>query len=335
MLVALKIRFRTGQKARPAFTAPKLRGRSRAFTLNQREPEAFTLLPQSHGRCAFTFAKPRGQNAFTWRERSPLRSCPAVSSRRNETQAEVSNEGGFTLLKVRERINAFTLLELLIVVGIMAILMALIAPAFTTLKSAGDVTSAAYTIKGVLEQARTYAMTNNTYTWVGFAGSVGTGATVTGQVSIAVIASNDGTQLGSSSPTASPFVIGTGTGTAVQVGKLIQVQNTHIGNIVAPTNDGTEFESRPAVPGSSRISSAGNSPHSFTVGVGTPQQTTFNRWIQFSPRGEALLNGGSTNIARYAEVGVLPAHGTVLANTPNIAAIEIGGLEGSIKIYRR
>jgi hypothetical protein len=30
------------------------------------------------------------------------------------------------------------------------------------------VTSAAYAIKGVLEQGRTYAMANNTYTWVGF-----------------------------------------------------------------------------------------------------------------------------------------------------------------------
>jgi prepilin-type N-terminal cleavage/methylation domain-containing protein len=229
--------------------------------------------------------------------------------------------------------NAFTLIEMIVVIGIIAILMVLVVPAFTTLKSAGDVTSAAYTIKGVLEQARTYAMTNNTYTWVGFAGSVGPLVTATGQVSIAVIASNDGTPLGSSSSTASPFVIGTGTGTAVPVGKLIQVQNTHIGNTGTPTNDGTEFESRPAFIGSAglyRISSAGNSLHSFTV-----QQTTFNRWIQFSPRGEALVNGGSTNIARYAEVGVLPAHGTVLANTPNIAAIEIGGLEGSIKIYRR
>jgi prepilin-type N-terminal cleavage/methylation domain-containing protein len=263
-----------------------------AFTAKQREPEAFTLWPKL-------------------RRRSPLRSCRAVVPR-------LRDEGGFTLL------------ELLVVIGLIAIMMVLIAPAFTTLKGAGDVTTAAYTIKGVLEQARTYAMANNTYTWVGFAGSVGTGATVTGQVSIAVIASNDGTQLGSSSPTASPFVIGTGPGTAVQVGKLIQVQNTHIGNTGTPTNDGTEFESRPAVAGSYRISSAGNSPHSFTV-----QQTTFNRWIQFSPRGEALLNGGSTNIARYAEVGVLPAHGTALAPTPNIAAIEIGGLEGSIKIYRR
>ena len=36
------------------------------------------------------------------------------------------------------------------------------------LKGGTDVTSAAYTIKGVLDTARTYAKANNTYTWVGF-----------------------------------------------------------------------------------------------------------------------------------------------------------------------
>ena len=73
---------------------------------------------------------------------------------------------GFTLPKLRERINAFTLLELLIVVSIVGLLLALIAPAFTTIKGSTDVTSAAYTIKGVLEAARTHAKTNNTYTWI-------------------------------------------------------------------------------------------------------------------------------------------------------------------------
>lgn len=62
----------------------------------------------------------------------------------------------------------FTLFELLIVVGIIGLLMVLIAPAFTTIKGGTDVTSAAYTIKGVLDTARTYAKANNTYTWVGF-----------------------------------------------------------------------------------------------------------------------------------------------------------------------
>jgi len=214
------------------------------------------------------------------------------------------------------------------VLGIITLLLVLVAPAFTSIKSAGDVTSAAYTVKGMLEQARTYAIANNTYAWAGFAGSIGT--SVTGQISIAVIASNDGTQLGSSSGTSSAFVIGTGSGTATQVGKLIQLQNTHIGDTGVPTNNGTEFESRPNVPAPFRMSSAGNTLHSFTV-----QQTTFNQWIQFSPRGEAVVNGGTNQIARYAEVGLLPTHGSALATTPNIVAIEIGGMEGSVKIYRR
>src|SRR5712664_3703442 len=64
--------------------------------------------------------------------------------------------------------GGFTLLELLIVVGIIALLLVLTAPAFTYLKGGNDVTSAAYTIQGVLDTARTYAKANNTYVWVGF-----------------------------------------------------------------------------------------------------------------------------------------------------------------------
>ena len=76
----------------------------------------------------------------------------------------------FTLPRQRdpESIRGFTLLELLVVVGIIALLLVLIAPAFTYIKGGTDVTSAAYTIKGVLDTARTYAKANNTYAWVGF-----------------------------------------------------------------------------------------------------------------------------------------------------------------------
>src|SRR6476659_10161547 len=74
-------------------------------------------------------------------------------------------------------VRGFTLLELLIVVGIIGLLLVLIAPALTTIKGGTDVTSAAYTIQGVLDTARTYAKANNTYTWVGFAGSIGAATT--------------------------------------------------------------------------------------------------------------------------------------------------------------
>ncbi len=84
----------------------------------------------------------------------------------------------------------------LIVVGIIATFLVLIAPAFTYIKGGTDVTSAAYTIKGVLDTARTYAKANNTYTWVGFSGSIG--SNITGNVALVVVASKDGTDLGTS-----------------------------------------------------------------------------------------------------------------------------------------
>src|SRR6266853_20295 len=102
-----------------------------------------------------------------------------------------------------DRRRAFTLIEMLVVMGIIAILMALLAPAFTSLKSAGDVTGAAYTIKGVLDTARTYAKANNTYTWVGFfeedVSSTTPGAAGVGRLVVSVVASNDGTIIYTSS----------------------------------------------------------------------------------------------------------------------------------------
>src|SRR5947208_5965345 len=106
---------------------------------------------------------------------------------------------GFTSLKQRERAGAFTLLELLIVISIIAVLMVLIAPAFTSLKSGGDVTGAAYTIKGVLDTARTYAKANNTYTWVGFyeedVSQPSPAPAGTGRIVLSIVASKDGTMI--------------------------------------------------------------------------------------------------------------------------------------------
>jgi prepilin-type N-terminal cleavage/methylation domain-containing protein len=229
---------------------------------------------------------------------------------------------------------AFTLLELLIVVGIIGLLMVLIVPAFTIIKSAGDVTSAAYTIKGVLDTARTYAKANNTYTWVGFAGSIGDN--ITGQIQLVVVASKDGTDLGTSVNQAGNRV--EVTASVTPVGKVMRLENAHIGDTGNPTSDGTDFESRAAVNINYRIGAVGSAYNSDYYFI--EQGTQFDRWIRFSPRGEAVVKGGSTQITPYAEVGLLPTHGTILAATinpasGNLVAVQVSGFGGDVRIYRR
>src|SRR5437588_4184978 len=192
------------------------------------------------------------------------------------------------------------------VIGIMVVLVALIAPAFTSLKSAGDVTSAAYTIKGVLDQARTYAMANNTYTWVGFyeedasQPSTNPATLGVGRLVISAVASKDGTTIYSgtlSSPATEldPTKL-------IQVGKLTKIDQIHLKTFPDPTATPPpdNFTTRPvpgATPGlnTARIGDASPdnpslSPFRYPVGnaSGTPQYP-FTKALQCSPRGEARI----------------------------------------------
>src|SRR5262249_16773049 len=126
--------------------------------------------------------------------------------------------GLYTRKKQRECASAFTLLELLIVVGVIGLLLLLITPTFTTIKGGTDVTSAAYTFKGVLDTARTYAKANNTYTWVGFfeENATNPGTAGFGRVVISIVASQNGTKIYDPSNLASQNL----TTGLTQVGKL-------------------------------------------------------------------------------------------------------------------
>src|SRR5205823_14847668 len=98
--------------------------------------------------------------------------------------------------------------------------------------------SAAYTIKGALDTARTYAKANNTYTWIGFAGSIG--SNVTGNVALSVVVSKDGTDLGTGATGNTADI----TSRVTPIGKVDRLDNAHIGDTGTPTPDGTDFESR-------------------------------------------------------------------------------------------
>ena len=265
----------------------------------------------------------------------------------------------------------FTLFELLIVLGIIALLMLLIAPAFTTIKSGGDVTSAAYTVKGVLDTARTYAKANNTYTWVGFYEENGSIPSVTpapnpsctgcvGRLVMSIVASIDGTNVYGSSGAATIDAT-----KLTQVGKLVKIENVHLPLFAIGSGTGDTFDTRPAIQndpvGGYNYSRFGElnaappntapltTPHNFQYPVGNPAPTvqyTFSKLLQYSPRGESRVNGDSYDIRRVVEIGLLQTHGT--ATPPprgsgtggsifdgNVVAVQLNGFAGAVKIYRR
>jgi prepilin-type N-terminal cleavage/methylation domain-containing protein len=242
--------------------------------------------------------------------------------------------------------SAFTLLELLVVISIIAILAVLVAPAFTNRKTADDMTNAAYTIKGVCEEARSYAKANHTYTWVGFYEENASGLSPTnatpaypgkGRVVMATVFSNDGTKiLEDADPSAilPPSRI-------TQLGKLIKIEGVHITDIGAPAGGNSDaLDGRPSLPYThgapfdhfNRISSDSADATRFAFAA---QNYTFYKTIRFNSREEANINSTYTPKCA-AEIGVKPTRGDVVdANSKNIVAIQFGGMSGNFKIYRK
>jgi len=264
--------------------------------------------------------------------------------------------------------RAFTLLELLLVVALIATLMVLVAPALTTIKSGNDVTTGAYTIKGVLAQARTYAQANNTYAWVGFyeengsISSTNPASAGNGRLVLSVVASKDGTN-----------IYGSGTGTIdctrlTQIGSLVKIDNVHLPLLAigTETGDADTFATRPALQSDptagynySRFGELNSTqpntapyttPYNFQYPVGnpcSPAQYTFNKLLQFNPRGECRVNGESYQVRKVVEIGLVQTHGSS-APTPisgagtsaatyagNVVALQINGFGSTVKIYRR
>ena len=260
--------------------------------------------------------------------------------------------------------RGFSLIELLMVIGIMVVMTVMLVPSFTGINAAGDVTAAAYAVDGVLENARTYAMANNTYVWVGFfeqntayVAQARTATSGTGQIVMSVVASQNGTMIYTSGSL--PIALGSMSAGLVQVNKLVTINNMHLKtagtndpNNVFPvgTGSGVSFAGRPYVSGSSvwQIGdvavSAGNSQTPFQYPVGNPAPTAqyiFKTAIQFNPRGEAtVMNtaspGTAPTLQPVIEIGLQPTHGTsVAAANPNVAAVQITGITGNVKIYRK
>ena len=263
--------------------------------------------------------------------------------------------------------EGFTLLELLIVIAIIAVLMILVVPAFTNLSGGNDITTNAYTIKGILEQARTYAKANNTYSWVGFyeedssKTSTSPATSGNGRLVMSIVASKDGTTIyksgtpGAIDPTK-----------LIQVGRLMKVDNSHLPLLDVGTGTGDTFDTRP-IPdwdvfngyndarfGELNATAPNTAPNTnsqfpFQYPIGSPAPTgqyTFQKTLQFSPTGECRINS-TYNVRRVVEIGLVQTHAgaipvpisgsgtSAVVFNGNVVALQISGFASNVKIYRR
>jgi hypothetical protein len=245
--------------------------------------------------------------------------------------------------------------------GIIAALMVLVVPAFTNLKWAGDVTTAAETVAGTLAQARTYAIANSTYTWVGFyeeaAGAdIPTAASPPypgkGRLVLALVRSLDGTSIFDNGDPAAVLPASR----IAQLGKITKIEGVHVTDIGPPPSPTPNPTPLP-----NDLGARSDLPYTFAAGINADhfnrissdsadttqfwfvaQGYTFYKTVRFTPRGEANLNS-TYALKVVAELGIVPTHGDIAPTPPapgaryggNVVALQFSGAGGNFRIFRQ
>lgn len=198
--------------------------------------------------------------------------------------------------------GAYSLVEMLVVTAVIALLLAMISM-FAVTPAGMMMNKATVQVAGILEDARAYAMSTRSYTWVGISQQ-------DLQMDVAAI---HGTQ-GTSNDIAS-------TDTYRRLGKNFSF------DLMKATNGIPGFPDDPLA----QFAGSSTMP-SFKLRIrGQGSDTTFSQVIQFSPSGEARINDSA---AKWIQIGLLSYKGEV-ADTNNGAIVRVGRFGGGVEILRR
>ncbi len=218
--------------------------------------------------------------------------------------------------------RAFSLVELLLVIVIIATLVVLSAPAVFDLIGSRGTTRAVNEISDLIEMARNEAMTRQSYTWVAF--DAATNADGNDELHAAVLSVLDG------------VVSTTSKGTTVAISTARPVTRTFRWENVklVPLSALKHLRNLAQAPSEPLASQA---RQSFRLGAASMEMTEFLT-ITFTPQGYALLKGLPDLLTPYAEfidIGLQPTRGGEKLAKPDQAALVLDGVNGRIAILRR
>jgi prepilin-type N-terminal cleavage/methylation domain-containing protein len=231
------------------------------------------------------------------------------------------------------RQDGFTLVELLVVIGMMVLLSSLAIPALESLKKADSLNSATASVATLLDEARAYAMAHNTYVFIGFeetnfstpttqAQTVGTG-----RVAVQAFSSIDGTlNLGASTSNGTP---------PSNLTAIIRAQI--FDNLDLPASISSSSSGLTNRPSGDYIVGSSSFP-AFPSGSGiTSGKFSFSKVIAFDPQGQLHLPATSPPQTgmQYLEIDMQQSNGAAVPNAAHdLSAIQIDGLTGAVTIYR-
>jgi prepilin-type N-terminal cleavage/methylation domain-containing protein len=239
-------------------------------------------------------------------------------------------------LPSRRASRAFTLVELLVVIAIMAIMAAVAIPALKGLNAAGQFNKSLRQITATIDQARSYAVAQNTYVWVLFYKNPAATASTLDSVYVAAFASNDGTDtvgIGNSGTLTPPAAAGT----PPPFSQIFRPQSFAALKCSLPSGVAgyptagttTTLVADPATAPGATLS----------LGKTTTLSTTPVAVIEFLPSGGVQVNAKADTTSLIAATALVfePLRGDnqVDPNHLNMATIWINGITGLTAVYRK
>ncbi|MEZ0385462.1 MAG: Tfp pilus assembly protein FimT/FimU [Verrucomicrobium sp.] len=215
--------------------------------------------------------------------------------------------------------SAFTLIEMVVVIGVIGILFAVMWPALGGMLGGQNMTKSITDISGLLEQARSHAMAKNTYVYVGLVETDETkespeAAVQGGNLTAAVMMSTtgvrpltaDGAELAALSP-------------------LYRFENLKLESIGTEGNLARKS-------GDDVINLAGTTTKGFakfTWNANGGTGLTFEKVIEFDPRGVVRFSS-KNSIEGWIEIPLQSAR----SKDNSVAALQVDGVTGAVRIYR-